>query len=204
MGEAARRKKLDPNYGKIPTPPSILVNSWHEGKSLAFIRCVDLKTVKDKLSAIGESFSVGQDSVGGDLIIYGGEDLFSFSLAKEWISLALPTINERYQQMGKGLVSLVPQEVMIATLGQSSGSPMEWNYWTNQEIINAGRNSVLLGSTKNLKPFLLWAVHNYDPRKEIILLLCGFPISIERAAKDGSLEELASNRFYGVVRQPII
>ena len=42
MGEGARRKKLDPNYGKIPTPPSILVNSWHKGKCLAFIRCVDL------------------------------------------------------------------------------------------------------------------------------------------------------------------
>ena len=83
-----------------------------------------------------KSFSVGQDSVGGDLIIYGGEDLFSFSLAKEWISLALPTINERYKQMGKGLVSIVPQEVMMATLGQSSGSHMEWNYWSNQEIMN--------------------------------------------------------------------
>ena len=47
MGEAARRKKLDPNYGKIPTPPSILVNSWHEGKSLAFIRCVDLNTLNN-------------------------------------------------------------------------------------------------------------------------------------------------------------
>ena len=46
---------------------------------------------------------MGQDSVGGDLIIYGGENLFSFSLAKEWISLALPTINERYQHPLQGI-----------------------------------------------------------------------------------------------------
>ena len=203
MGEAARRKKLDPNYGKIPIPPSLLANSWHEGKCLAFIRCVDMNAVKDKLSSIGESFSVGQDSAGGDLVIYGGEDLFSFSLAKEWISLVLPTIKERYQQMGKGLVNIVPQEVMMAVIGQSSGSHMEWNYYSKQEIMSAGRNSLILGSTKSMKPFLLWAINNYDPTQEIILLLCGFPISVEKAGKDSSREELASNRFYGVVRHPI-
>ncbi len=203
MGEAARRKKLDPNYGKIPIPPSLLANSWHEGKCLAFIRCVDMNTFKEILSSTGESFSVGQDSVGGDLIIYGGDDLFSFSLAKEWISLVLPTINERYKQMGRGLVNIVPYEIRKAMIGKTSPSHMEWNYYSKQEIISAGRNSLVLGSTKSMKPFLLWAINNYDPTKEIILLLCGFPISLEKAGKGGSKEELASNRFYGVVRHAI-
>ncbi len=184
-------------------PQVFWLSSWHEGKCLAFIRCVDVNTFKEILSSTGESFSVGQDSVGGDLIIYGGDDLFSFSLAKEWISLVLPTINERYKQMGKGLVNIVPYEVRKAMIGKTSASHMEWNYYSKQEIMNAGKNSLVLGSTKSMKPFLLWAINNYDPTKEIILLLCGFPISVEKAGKDGSKEELASNRFYGVVRHPI-
>ena len=38
MGEAKRRKKLNPNYGKIPVPSDDLVKSWLSGRELAFFR----------------------------------------------------------------------------------------------------------------------------------------------------------------------
>ena len=182
MGEAKRRKKLDPNYGKIPIPPAHLVKSWLDGQPLAFFRSPTHSDVNDYLIASGT------------------EHLESFQLVKKWTKAIDSKIRQRYLQMGKGFVSLIPSEVMMAALGQSTGSPVEWNYWSRQELVAVNSHSLLLGSIKKLKPFLLWAIDNYQPETEAILVLCGFPVSIDKAASGITPEELASNRFYGILR----
>lgn len=87
---------------------------------------------------------------------------------------------------------------MMVSLGHSTRSPIEWNYWSRQELIALDSRSLLLGRNKKLKPFLLWALDNYQPSTEAILVLCGFPISIDKAAQGITPEELATNRFYGI------
>ena len=102
--------------------------------------------------------------------------------------------------MGRGFVSLIPSEVMLAITNKPTKGNIDWNYWSYQELISVNSHSALLGSIKKLKPFLLWAIINYQPETEAILLLCGFPMSIEKAAKGTTPLELATNRFYGVLR----
>ena len=176
MGEAKRRQKLDPNYGKIPIPPEHLVKSWLDGQPLA------------------------SSHVHDDLIASDTEHLQSFQLVQKWISPIDSKIRQRYSQFGKGFVSLVPSEVMMVSLGHSTRSPIEWNYWSRIELIALDSRSLLLGRSKKLKPFLLWALDNYQPSTEAILVLCGFPVSIDKAAQGITPEELATNRFYGVLR----
>ena len=176
MGESKRRQKLDPNYGKIPIPPAHLVKSWLDGQPLVYSHVHD------------------------DLIASDTEHLQSFQLVRTWTKLIDSKIRQRYSQFGQGFVSLVPSEVMMVSLGHSTRSPIEWNYWSRQELIAVDSHTVLLGSIKKLKPFLLWAIDNYQPSTEAILVLCGFPVSIDKAAKGITPEELATNRFYGILR----
>lgn len=182
MGESKRRKQLDPNYGKIPIPPEHLVKSWLDGQPLVFFP------------------SQASIDVNEDLIKSGTEHLKSFQLVKKWTKSIDDQIRQRYSQMGQGFVSLVPSEIMMASLGESTRSPIEWNYWSRSELIALDSRSLLLGKIKTLKPFLLWAIDNYQPSTEAILVLCGFPVSIDKAASGITVEELATNRFYGVLR----
>ncbi len=179
MGEAKRRKKLDPNYGKIPVPSDDLVKNWWSHKELAFFREI---------------------TSGGEGIAYDWGDNDSFQLARTSTQQIESKIRQRYSQMGRGFVSLIPSEVMLAITNKPTKGNIDWNYWSYQELISVNSHSALLGSIKKLKPFLLWAINNYQPETEAILLLCGFPMSIEKAAKGTTPLELATNRFYGVLR----
>ena len=156
-----------------------LVKNWLSHKELAFFR----------------EITSGGEGIADD---WGDND--SFELARTWTQQIEPKIRQRHSQMGRGFVSLIPSDVMQAATNKPTKGNIDRNYWREREHISVNSHSALLGSIKKLKPFLLWAMNNYQPSTEAILLLCGFPRSIEKAAKGTTPLELATNRFYGVLR----
>lgn len=179
MGEAKRRKQLDPNYGQLQQPDSVLIKTWENLQPIIILRAEDQS---------------------GDLIVYGGQSFESFDVATHFIIQSETTIQKRYLQHGKGIVSLIPKEILMATKKADPKSFLEWNYWSYEEIKQVERKSLLFNNTKFIQPFLLWAMNHYQPHQEIILLLVGFPVNHKLVT--GTPEELAYNRCYAILRHP--
>ncbi len=180
MGEAKRRKKLDSNYGKLQQPDLALIKSWKNSEPIIILRVLE------------------PDAQSGDVIAYGGQVVESFNIGIQAIQQAEATIQKRYLEYGKGIVNIIPAEILIATIGTSTGDFLEWNYWSYQEIKKANRQSILLNNTNFIKPFLLWVINHYIPSQEVIVLLCGFPINLDKVTCTS--EELAHNRCYAILR----
>lgn len=157
MGEARRRRSLmGDDYGKPSESWSKLQHDWSQQSA----------------------FCLGRVPATGDICftvpIVENEALKMcqrYAQSSRLCEYAL----QHFREEDRGILHLVDAQV-LQSCGFSTKGHLEFNYYHQLEIKIAPRQSILIGDSNAMRPFLLWAIEQYDPEQEYIAVFAGVPL----------------------------